>query len=256
MSKFNIVVADPPWGAFSDKLTMSNIKRGAKSNYDVMSTDDIANLDVQSICAKDALLALWVPSSLLSDGLKVMERWGFALKQTWIWVKTKKEPLKKFVHPKHKDFHLIDSEYDISKFDLKDTLAFGMGRLGRNCHELVLIGTKGKIYKHLKNKSQRTVFFGPSEKHSKKPDGLQDMLDIMFPSNKLIKIEFFSRRQRSGWWCIGNEAIMTKNEDIRMSLSKLKTMTTYDMFPINKAISCYDDGKKEILFKMWGNLSC
>ena len=51
MSKFNIVVADPPWGAFSDKLTMSNIKRGAKSNYDVMSTDDIANLDVQSICA-------------------------------------------------------------------------------------------------------------------------------------------------------------------------------------------------------------
>ena len=66
--KANVVIADPAW-SFSDALTMSDIKRGASSNYPVLSNKAIKELDVESIVADDAVLALWVPSSLLQDGL-------------------------------------------------------------------------------------------------------------------------------------------------------------------------------------------
>jgi N6-adenosine-specific RNA methylase IME4 len=212
--KANIICADCPW-PFSDKLTMSKTKRGAKSQYKTMSIKDIKALPVKDIAADDAVLVLWCPSSLLPEGLEVMKDWGFNFKQTHIWVKTKKPKIKALVKsiPNILDFHSF-IEF-INSF-----LNFGMGRLFRNTHEIALIGTRGKIYKYLEDKSQRSVHLFPSMKHSKKPELLQDMLDKMFPSSTL-KVEMFARRSRSGWICIGNEAPDTIDEDIRVSLNKL-----------------------------------
>ncbi len=97
-----------------------------------------------------------------------------------------------------------------------------MGRIFRNCHELALVGTRGKIYSKLQNKSQRSVLLAPNLKHSSKPEGLQDRLDLMFPQAN--KLELFARRLRLGWICIGDEAKNTLNEDIRDSIDKLINM--------------------------------
>ena len=106
----------------------------------------------------------------------------------------------------------------MKNIDLNDILAFGMGRLFRQTHEICLIGTNNnKIYKILENKSQRSVSFGENLKHSAKPEHLQDSLEIMFPSAK--KIELFARRLRPGWECLGNE--VCNGEDIYDSLAKL-----------------------------------
>src|SRR5271166_6525138 len=93
--KFNVICADPPWGGFKDKLNMSSVKRGAEANYNgTMSTQNICSLPVKQIADPNGcLLALWVPSSLLQDGMDVMNAWGFKQKQTYIWVKSKKNPL-------------------------------------------------------------------------------------------------------------------------------------------------------------------
>ena len=97
-------------------------------------------------------------------------------------------------------------------------LAFGMGRLFRQTHEICLIGTSNnKIYKLLENKSQRSVCFAENLKHSAKPEALQNSLEIMFP--KAEKLEMFARRTRSGWTCLGNEI---DGQDIRDALIKLK----------------------------------
>jgi N6-adenosine-specific RNA methylase IME4 len=201
--KYNVIVSDPPW-SFDDKLKMSSVKRGAEANYKTLSNEDIKNLDVGKLAAKDSLLALWVPSSLLDVGLDIMNEWGFTLKQTFIWVKTKKEPLKNLNKTQN--------------FSIQDILGFGMGRTFRNTHEIVLIGTRGKISKRLRNKSCRSVFLAPIGKHSEKPEGLQDMLDLMFPGKYNKKIEMFARRDRPGWVCIGNQAPATINKDIRESI--------------------------------------
>ena len=194
--RFSIVVADCPW-SFSDKLQMSDVARAAAANYRTMTISDIKALPIKELAdPTGAILALWVPSSLLQEGLDVMKAWDFQQKQSYIWAKTKKEPK-----------------------DISNSLSFGMGRLFRNCHEICLIGINNNgIYKKLKNKSQRTVCLAPNFKHSKKPEDLQDSLELMFPG-AASKIELFARRERQGWLTLGNE--VGDRLDIRDSIAKL-----------------------------------
>ena len=191
-NKFGIIVADPPW-SFNYKLTMSNVKRGAAANYPTLNVRRIQQLPIEDLAADNCVLALWIPSALLADGIATMEAWGFTYKQLWTWVKTSKnDPAK---------------------------LAFGMGRLARNCHEPLLVGTRGKYTKELQNKSQRNVFMAPNLGHSRKPENIQDSLELMFPDWN--KLELFARRKREGWTCLGNECPTSKDEDIRDSIGKI-----------------------------------
>ena len=206
MKKFGLIVADPPW-SFNDKLKYEkrdSTIRGADMMYPTLSIPAIAGLPIGELAAENALLALWVPSSHLTNGLKVMEAWGFTYKQLWIWTKTQKS--------------------DRSK------LAFGMGRLARNCHEPCLVGVRGKYTKELANRSQRNVFLHPTLAHSSKPEDLQNSLEIMFPERD--GLEIFARRPRAGWTCIGNEAPETMGEDIRDSLQDLINDKTIESDPL------------------------
>ena len=230
MNKFDIIVADPAW-SFSDKLRHSDVKRGAQANYSTMTISEIQALPVNAYCNPDgAVLCLWVPSSLLQEGLDTMKAWGFKHKQTYVWVKTKKQPfniLFKEVFKVARSFKMFDSFKELKKMILdqkfstmNDMLSFGMGRLFRRSHEICLIGTNNNgIYKELQNKSQRSVSFASNLKHSAKPEHLQDALEVMFPNKNYLEI--FGRRSRPNWTVIGNESSETFGEDIRMSLSKL-----------------------------------
>lgn len=179
----HVVIADPAW-KFGDKLPKSS--GGAEKQYSCMSTSDIAALPVDKIGPR-GVLALWVPSSMLVDGLTVMNAWGYDLKQTYVWVKTTSKGL-----------------------------AMGMGRLFRNCHEIALIGTKGRVYGDLANRGQRSVELGVNRGHSIKPYGLHDSLAAMFPNAQ--KIELFARRPYPGWTCLGNEI---DGRDLRESIKDL-----------------------------------
>jgi N6-adenosine-specific RNA methylase IME4 len=232
--KYDVIVADPAW-SFKDSLKMSDVARGASSNYATMTISDIKRLPVKDVCnPAGAVLCLWVPSSLLQEGLDTMQAWGFKHKQTYIWVKTKKEPLDFFrkailavrkqpevAYDKYAYMRIIKSIADAclpAGKDLFKSLAFGMGRLFRQTHEICLIGTNSNgIYKQLENKSQRSVCFAENLKHSAKPEDLQNSLEIMFP--KAHKLELFARRARPDWTCLGNEI---DGDDIRDAIIKLK----------------------------------
>lgn len=226
--KFRVIVADPPW-SFSDQLKMSDVKRGAQANYDVMTNSDIRDLPMKRfISPTGSILALWVPGSLLQEGMDTMKAWGFAQKQVYVWGKTKKtKSLAKDVFGSA--FKMADdiiNKVPKSKIlknfvvNIGSSLGFGMGHLFRQTHEICLIGISGnQIYKLLKNKSQRSVCLAPNLGHSSKPEDLQDSLELMFPRGK--KLELFARRHRPGWVCLGNE--ICNGEDIRVSLAKLNT---------------------------------
>lgn len=231
-SKFQVIVADPPWD-FSDSLKMSNVPRSARSNYMTMPMSYIKQLPIKDYADPNgAILALWVPSSLLQEGLNTMSAWGFNHKQTYVWVKNKKNPFGKLNSSLIKNLKVLMKNNDgiswgnikklfndtVKPLALDSILCFGMGRLFRQTHEICLIGTNNNaIYKSLFNKSQRSVSFGENLKHSSKPEHLQDSLELMFPSSK--KIELFARRVRPNWVCLGNE--ICNGEDIAVSLSKL-----------------------------------
>ncbi len=183
--KFQIITADPPWG-FDDNLKKMKrpVKRAASSQYKVMTPAHVAAIPVADVAdPTGCLLALWVPGSMLVHGLEVMRAWGFSLRQTWVWVKLKKD------HAKEQDPN--------------NSTRVGMGRLFRQSHEIALIGVSGKsIYPLLQDRSQRSVGFDLNVGHSTKPETLQDRLDLMFPSAS--KIELFARRIRPGWTCLGS----------------------------------------------------
>lgn len=223
--KYRVICCDPPY-SFSDTLTMSETKRGAASVYSTLSIEDLKSLPVKEIAEEDSVLLLWCPSSLIEEGLEVMKAWGFRQTQTHIWVKTKKfhlqDLLKAIVKWSKSDNKITSIDDILRRFVLEDVLAFGMGRLFRQTHELVLIGVRGKVYGHLANKSQRSVHFFPATKHSVKPDSLQNMLDKMFPTGN--RLEMFARRDKSGWTCVGLEAPSTLGEDIRASIDRLKNL--------------------------------
>lgn len=184
--KFNVILADPAWG-FSDglKKMKRKTKRSAQSQYKTMSLEEIKALPVADLAdPAGCVLALWVPSSMLHAGLEVMKAWGFNFKQTFVWVKLKK---------KHK-----------SEADWNNSLRVGMGRLFRQSHEIVLLGTSGKsIYKMLQNRSQKSVMFDMNVVHSRKPDLLHDRFDLMFPNTN--KVELYGRRTRQGWVVLGDQ---------------------------------------------------
>jgi len=211
--KFHIIVADPPW-PFKDRLRMSATKRGADAQYKTMTIPEIKYLDVKSIAAEKAVLAMWCPSSLLVEGLDIMKAWGFEYKQTFIWVKTKKsESVRSKINKWTK------KPTDVVEL-LNSLLNFKMGHLFRQTHELVLLGVRGKgIYNNMANRSQISVNLYPATKHSEKPDALQDALYKIFPKAK--KLEMFARRDKKGWQCVGFECPSTLGEDIRDSIKKL-----------------------------------
>jgi N6-adenosine-specific RNA methylase IME4 len=230
--KFSVIVADCPW-SFKDSLKMSDVKRGAQANYQTMTMQEIRSLPVNAHCdPKGAVLCLWVPGSLLQEGLDTMKAWGFKHKQTYVWVKTKKEPLdffKKAILATRKQSEVVYDKYAYMRIiksiadaclpvgkDLFKSLAFGMGRLFRQTHEICLIGTYGQINLQLANRSQRSVSFAENLKHSAKPEHLQDSLEIMFP--KARKLELFARRLRPDWTCLGNEI---DGKDIHDALADL-----------------------------------
>lgn len=218
--KYSIICIDNPWN-FSDPLAMSDVNRGASSQYPVLDVEELKKLKINELAAEDSIIVSWTPSSLLQDGLDMLKSWGFTQKQVIVWNKLVKDPFKsiknKLKNTDLSDKSNIDKIFD--EFNYNETLSFGMGRLWRNCHEMALVGVRGKIYKHLKNKSQRTVHFHLNEKHSKKPEKIQDQLDLMFPDKSMKRIELFARRARPDWTCIGNEVSL--GEDIRDSIEKL-----------------------------------
>lgn len=219
--KYDVIVADPPF-PFFDLLKMDKVKRGADANYKLLDIKAIEELKVKEIAADDSVLALWVPSSLLQDGLNIMKSWGYVQKQTHIWVKVKLDPfksIKKLYHKLTSPFKTKDMESILDDYDLNSSLAFGMGRLWRGTHEICIVGTRGKVYDKLKNKSQRSVHFDINKRHSAKPEKLQDMLDLMFPGGN--KLEIFARRARPGWETIGNQSPTCLGEDIVDSLDRL-----------------------------------
>ena len=215
--KANCIICDCPY-KFSDPLRQSKTKRGAEDNYkSVMTNQEILAMDIPSIAADDCVLVLWVPSSMIAFGVECCEHWGFKVTQTFVWVKTKKNPLKSLL-----SFKKGGIWEAIANFDANSILNFFMGHLFRQTHEIALVAVKGKYTKLMKNKSQRSVCIAPALKHSEKTEILQDRLDIIFPD--LPKVELFARRDRPGWKCLGNECPSTYGQEINDSIKKLSEL--------------------------------
>lgn len=180
--RYNIIYADPPW-RFKNWSMKELAERGEKwarrngrSPYDVMNHQDICNLAIQDISAKNAVLLMWVTYPKLDEGLAVIKAWGFTFKTVgFTWVKQNKSGV---------GFH------------------FGLGYHTRGNPEICLLATKGKGLRRVDN-SIPNLLIAPLSEHSQKPQEARDRIIRLYGT--VPRLELFARQRREGFDAWGNE---------------------------------------------------
>jgi len=163
--KYPVIYADPPW-QYNHSETDS---RKIENHYPTMSLNDICDMPVNDLAAKDSILFLWTTSPKLEDGLKVLNSWGFKYTTCAVWDKQKK----------------------------------GLGYYFRQNHELLLIGKKGSIPTPDPENRPDSVVSIPKSNHSAKPTEFHKIIERMYP--EFSRIELFCRKPQKKWEVWGNQ---------------------------------------------------
>jgi N6-adenosine-specific RNA methylase IME4 len=171
--KFGTVLADPPW-RFSNRTGKMAPEHKRLLRYETMSMQEIYELPVPQLAAKESHLYLWVPNALILEGLEVMKRWGFTYKTNLIWYKIRK-----------------DGGPD----------GRGVGFYFRNVTEVVLFGIRGSLRTLQPGRNQVNIISTRKREHSRKPDELYEIIEKCSPGPY---IELFARHKREGWSQWGN----------------------------------------------------
>jgi N6-adenosine-specific RNA methylase IME4 len=166
---YGVGYIDVPWN-FEVYSRETGMDRHAENHYPTMTTAAIKALPVRSIMAKDSVIFMWATPPFLAQALEVMAAWDFEYKTSATWNKLKT----------------------------------GHGYWFRGQHELLLIGTRGRVPCPAAGTQWDSVIDERRTSHSTKPEKAYELIEDYFPN--LPRIELFARKARPGWDCWGNEA--------------------------------------------------
>jgi N6-adenosine-specific RNA methylase IME4 len=172
---FQTIVADPPWSM--KRGSQYSWREGRASgerqelDYETMTVEQIAAIDVPSVAAADAHLLLWVTGTFLPRAFEVVEAWGFSYSQTLVWSKRPR--------------------------------GWAPGGVFQSTAEFIIYARRGKPEPRTQQ-VDRQVFEWARGEHSAKPEPFMDMVERVFPAPRL---ELFARRARLGWETAGNESL-------------------------------------------------
>lgn len=169
-AQFRCIVADPPWQTDDEYGP-----RGARAKYKTLPLAKIQwHYPYRELvmAPRHCVLFLWRLSAMQSEALALIESWGFIPKSELVWEKITKN----------------------------GKPHFGTGRIVRGAHETCIIATRGRV--QVKHHSQRSRFSARVGRHSEKPEAFYRIVENLVPGPRL---ELFSRCERPGWVCLGNE---------------------------------------------------
>ncbi len=165
--RYGVILADPPW-RFEPYSRETGMDRAADNHYPTMTIEEIKALRIPA--ADDCALFLWATPPMLLEAIDAMATWGFTYKSHLVWTKDR----------------------------------LGTGYWVRSRHELLLIGTCGKIPAPEPGTQPDSVISAPVAGHSIKPDVFAEFVELLYPT--IPKLEMFARRRRLGWDAWGAEA--------------------------------------------------
>jgi N6-adenosine-specific RNA methylase IME4 len=157
---YRTILADPPWS------TNQTGTRGAIRHYPLMRLPEIYALPVSQLTTDNAHLWLRVTDSNISEGMAVMEAWGFSYRSCLTWIKPR----------------------------------LGLGNYLRNQTEQLLFGIRGRA--PIQFRSQGSWFYASVQEHSHKPEEQFAIIERCSPGPY---VELFARRRRPGWHAWGNQ---------------------------------------------------
>lgn len=177
-----VILADPAW-SFLTYSGQSVPQRAEQQHYSVMTLEDLKQLPVVDLAAKDCVLPMWVIGSHLDQAIELGRHWGFTYKtDLFTWVKVGKNDPK--VRP------------------------ISLGKWTRKQTETCLLFTRGnprRLDAGVRQlfESDEHVIFAPKREHSRKPDEQYDRIERLTDGPY---VELFARQSRIGWLSWGNES--------------------------------------------------
>jgi N6-adenosine-specific RNA methylase IME4 len=160
--EFGCIYADPPW------LYDNQATRASTSNhYGGMTVDELCELPIEQLAAKDAHLHLWITNAFLFDAPRIFDAWGFEFRSSFVWCKPQ----------------------------------MGIGNYWRNSHEILLTAIRGNA-KRFNDRSLLSWGKFNRTRHSAKPEEIRGFIERASAGPYL---ELFGRRKVEGWTVWGNE---------------------------------------------------
>jgi len=162
--KYAVIYADPPW-----QYDNSGLKTSAENQYPTMPIEDICGLPIKELSSDTSVLFIWATNPLLPEALKVVDSWGFTYKTNLVWIKGS---------------------------------GAGIGWFEKSAHEILIIAVR----ENAPHPEERPVSYFEEARtvHSRKPEKAYQIIESMYPGNKL---ELFARNRREGWDIWGNENV-------------------------------------------------
>jgi len=149
------------------QYALDSVRGSVGKHYKTMSFEEILKMKIPS--EENSVLFLWATNPKLKEAIQVLDAWGFEYKTNICWIKDK----------------------------------FGTGYWVRGQHELLLIGTKGKVQTPPQHLRFSSVLKAKRTQHSKKPEEFYELIEKMFPKHSYL--ELFARGKRNGWESWGDE---------------------------------------------------
>lgn len=185
VANFGCILADPPWAFRTFSGENMTPHRCAEDHYRTMTFEQMAQLPVGQVAAKDCALFMWVVGSHLTEAIALANAWGFEFKtDAFYWLKQR----------------LMDAQQvDMFTGDIPEP-RMGFGYWTRKQVEPCWLFTRGKP-KRLHAGVRQTIV-EPRREHSRKPDCQYDRIEQLVGGPYL---EMFARTQRPGWTAWGNQ---------------------------------------------------
>ena len=160
--RFGCIYADPPW-IYDNQSTRAS----TSNHYSGLTVDQLCDLPIKELAAKDAHLHLWVTNAFLFDAPKIFDAWGFEFRSSFVWCKPQ----------------------------------MGIGNYWRNSHEILLTAIRGNA-KRFNDRSLMSWGNFRRTKHSAKPEEIRGYIER---SSHGPYLELFGRRLAENWTVWGNE---------------------------------------------------
>jgi len=178
--KFGVILEDFEWD-HQVWSRDSGMDRHASNHYPTArhahTPEEIvaATAERFSVAADDCVLFMWTTIQHLAIAIRVLEHRGFRYVTNFAWTKPR----------------------------------IGLGYWNRNKHELLLVGTRGKVVPPAQGTQFDSCLDGELGEHSAKPDWQYEIAERHYPN--VPKIELNARRARPGWFAWGLDAPPPEN---------------------------------------------
>lgn len=172
---YDLILADPPWKqSKGGKKAVRKNSSGKPLDYPVLTLWEIKEhlKSADALTGDNAIMFLWAIDKYLFDAENIVRELGYKLHARMIWNK-------------------------VTGIPAAFTIRFG--------HEYLLYCYKGKLLPVAKQERGKihSVFTEQVRKHSQKPEISFEIIKRLYPD--LRKIELYSRSEREGFDCWGNE---------------------------------------------------